>query len=1408
VTGLFDSYGTKIDRVKSLSVSLASPDNIRNWSFGEVERPETINYRSYKPEKGGLFCEKIFGPVRNWECNCGKYKRVRYRGVVCDRCGVEVTHSRVRRERMGHLELAVPVVHVWYLKSTPSYVAPLLGFTNKELDKIIYYENYLMLDPGDTGYEVGDLLSDDDFDELEEGGRDFVAKMGGEAIFDMLASVDLEELQTNLSLQLKHETSKQRMKDHRKRLRVVNAFVKSGNRPENMVLKALPVLPPDLRPLVPLDGGRFATSDLNDLYRRVINRNNRLKKLIEIKAPEVILRNEKRMLQESVDTLINNGRRGAAASSNNKPMKSLSDLLKGKRGRFRQNLLGKRVDYSGRSVIVVGPELKLYQCGLPKTMALELFKPFVINRLEQNEFAQTVKSAKKFVEKESKEVWDVLEEVIQDHPVLLNRAPTLHRLGIQAFFPVLIEGKAITLHPLVCAPFNADFDGDQMAVHVPLSPESIIEARLLMLSANNLLRPASGDPVVGPSQDMVLGIYYLTKEHHDKKAVLKDAQGNTRTDENGTVLMRVFDSIEELEFAFFNKEVEIHSQILFNVAPDKSIDGTDDVIQGSRRIKTTVGRIFFNNIMPKHVPFFNKMLRKSDIEDLVTYIVNKSGTQEAVTVLDNIKDMGFGYATKAGASFCARDLVVPKEREELINESMKKAEKIRKQYKRGIITEGERYNKIIDIWTHTTNQVADALMEALVKDEKGFNSVHMMIDAKARGSKDQIKQLAGMRGLMQKPKKKLTGGVGSIIENPILSHFLGGLTGLEYFISTHGARKGLADTALKTADAGYLTRRLVDVVQDMVVTEDDCGTFRGIYMEALTEGDEVVEPLSERIVGRVALEDVEYPVDKTIIVERNTLITEAAAQEIEEKGIEGVYIRSVLTCETDFGICARCYGKNLANGRLVYTGEAVGTMAAQSIGEPGTQLTLRTFHIGGTASRMLAKNHEVSPYNGVVHYHYMETAEHEDGLKVLSRLGEISIDSEDDVELCRFPVTHGSVCRVKDGQSVKKGDTLFEWDPYNVVILASKTGDLEGMDIEPDVTLKETIDDLTNTTERIIIEDKTRKHHPHFRILPEDNSSTLNIALPAGALLQANIGKKVKKGDVLYKIPRDAGKSRDITGGLPRVAELFEARVPSDPTIMAEIDGVVEFQTRPVKDDSGKVILDDKGKEYREPKIDRGLRKITVRADDGETVKEYAIPVRKHMRVQDGDRVRVGDRLCEGAMDPHEILRVLGEHEVQSVYRLQGVDIDDKHIEVVVSQMLRKVVVEDPGDSDYVKGDKVDKKTIRKENEQLVEEELKPAVTRPLLQGITKASLGTESFLSAASFQETTKVLARAAVEHSVDPLKGLKENLIMGNLIPAGSGTRAYRNMEIQDIDVMAEDGDSSIEELNDDDDFGGEII
>ncbi len=1404
---LYNQYGSEIKDIANISVSLASPETIRGWSFGEVTKPETINYRSYKPERDGLFCEKIFGPVRNWECNCGKYKRIRYRGVVCDRCGVEVTHSKVRRSRMGHIELAVQIAHIWFLKSSPSYIAQLVGLANNKVEKVIYYEYYLVLDAGDTNLEKGDLINDDEYDALEEAGHKFIAKMGAEAVFDMLSSLDLDELRADLRLQINLETSQQRKKDQIKRLGVVEYFVRSGNSPEDMILAVLPVLPPDLRPLVPLEGGRFATSDLNDLYRRVINRNNRLKKLIEIKAPEVILRNEKRMLQEAVDTLIDNGRRGSTSvmSDGKRPLKSLSDLLKGKQGRFRQNLLGKRVDYSGRSVIVVGPQLKLYQCGLPKEMALELFKPFVIQKLEEHELCQTVKSAKKFVEKQRPEVWDILEEVIADHPVLLNRAPTLHRLGIQAFFPVLVEGRAIRLHPLVCAAFNADFDGDQMAVHVPLSAEAIIECRILMLSANNLLRPSSGEPVMVPSQDMVLGIYYLTKSHPDKKAMITCADGTQR--------MRRFGDINEIHHALEEHQLDLHTHIEFRFKGEVVV--------------TTPGRVIFNEIMPDFIGFTNEVMKKGVIEALVSRIVKNSGTEEAALFLDNVKNLGFKYATESGTTFGIEDLIFSDNtktgksftdtRLEIIGDASKKVDKIRKQYQRGIITEGERYNKIIDIWTHATNDVSQELYVALENDRKGFNSVYMMLDAKARGSKDQIKQLAGMRGLMQKPQKKLDSGVGSIIENPILSNFLEGLSGLEYFISTHGARKGLADTALKTADAGYLTRRLVDVVQDMVISEVDCGTFRGTYVSALMEGEDIIESLSARIVGRCALKDTKHPVTGELLCKKNQLLDDATALAIEESGLNGLDVRSVMTCESDFGMCQRCYGRNLATGRIGEVGDAAGIVAAQSIGEPGTQLTLRTFHIGGAASRLVAKDKEEAVVDGTVKLTDIDSATTKNGEIVYSRLGKIYVYDNDGIERNSFDIPHGAVLFVKDGATVKVGDKLFGWDPYNAVVVASKSGMLDGVGIKENATVRETFDDLTGATDRIIIEDKSRRYHPHFRIIPDDDSKALNISLPVGALLQVREGEHVDQGTVLYKIPRDAGKTRDITGGLPRVAELFEARRPKDPTIMAEIDGVVEFKTRPVKDEKGNQVLDSDGVELREPEIERGNRKILIRSEDGAKTCEYSIPVRKHMRVHDGDRVRIGDRLCEGSMDPHEILRVLGEqavqsyliNEIQSVYRLQGVAIDDKHVEVIVSQMLRKVVIDHSGDTEYLKGDQVDRLTVKKENERLLEEneDLKPAVTKPMLLGITKASLTTESFLSAASFQETTKVLAQAAVMRKVDDLHGLKENLIMGNLIPAGTGARLLREIKFHDVDVMPED--TMDDDFDDEfDEFGGEAL
>ncbi len=1358
---LYTRYDKKATDIGSVGIRLASPDNIRNWSYGEVLKPETINYRSFKPERDGLFCEKIFGPVRNWECNCGKYKRIRYRGVVCDRCGVEVTHSKVRRERMGHIELAVPIVHIWFLKSIPSHISYLLGIANSVLERIVYYESYVVIDPGDTGMRKGQLISEDEFIELEEEGRQFVAKMGGEAVLEILATLDLDELSIDLRSKIKLESSEQRRQEHLKRLRVVEAFLKSGNNPENMVLTVLPVLPPDLRPLVPLEGGRFATSDLNDLYRRVINRNNRLKKLMEIKAPDVILRNEMRMLQESVDTLFDNGRRTFSVKGEGKrPLKSLSDLLKGKQGRFRQNLLGKRVDYSGRSVIVVGPELKIHQCGLPKTMALELFKPFVIQKLEEHNLVQTVKSAKKFVERERPEVWDVLEEVIRDHPVLLNRAPTLHRLGIQAFFPVLVEGKAIRLHPLVCAAFNADFDGDQMAVHVPLSFESQVECRLLMLSANNLLRPSNGEPIMVPSQDMVLGIYYLTK------------MSPGRLGEG-----RVFVDSEEVMHALADKQVDLHAKIKIRL--------------NGKIVETTPGRVVFNQIIPPKLDFVNEHYKKGNLTKLVANIIRLEGTKSACDFLDNMKNMGYEYATRAGVTFGMEDLVVPESKDMIINTTIEEVKRIRKQYARGIITEGERYNKIIDIWTHTTNDVSAALTDKLARDKEGFNPVYMMLDSRARGSEDQIKQLAGMRGLMQKPQKKITGAVGEIIENPIISNFKDGLSVLEYFISTHGARKGLADTALKTADAGYLTRRLVDVVQDIVITEIDCGTIKGIEIEELREGDEIMEALAGRLVGRTALEDIYDPVSEELICPNNTIIDEPLATKIEEAGIESVRIRSVLTCDCMEGICKMCYGRNLATGKDVDIGEAVGIMAAQSIGEPGTQLTLRTFHIGGTASRLIAQSKEISKLDGTVKLYNVEYFDHQTGKVVSNRTGEVAVLDEAERERYRYNVPYGSLLHIADGQAVSKGDLLFEWDPYNNVIISSKSGTVELSDLIEGETLREIYNEQTGVSNRVIIEHRERKLHPHVRVIGEDGKRLANIAVPTGAFLQVRNGDTIHEGDIIVKIPRDSAKSRDITGGLPRVAELFEARRPKDAAVVSEIDGFVEFGD-----------------------IERGNRKIYVRDDQGEA-REYSIPIGKHLRVHENDRVRAGDRLSEGSVDPHDILRIMGENavqkylldEIQAVYRLQGVAINDKHIEVIVSQMLRKVRIEKAGDTQFLEGDDVDKRRLREENEMVIAEGGEPATFKPMLLGITKASLTTESFLSAASFQETTKVLSRAAVEGKIDPLRGLKENIIMGNLIPAGTGSRLFRKLRVKDLETEMS---PAVEHVGDEDflDIGGEIL
>ncbi len=1330
----------------AIRVKLASPETIREWSFGEVTKPETINYRSFKPERDGLFCERIFGPVKDWECNCGKYKRIRFRGIVCDRCGVEVTQSKVRRERMGHIELAVPVTHIWYTHSLPSRVGYLLDMTVRELERIIYYQSYVIIDPGNTSRKYKDIITEEEYMELEEQGRQFKALMGAEAIRELLRGIDIEELAISLRAQVKVETSAQRKRDVLKRLKVIEAFRQSGNKPEWMIMDVIPVIPPDLRPLVPLEGGRFATSDLNDLYRRVINRNNRLKKLIEIKAPEVILRNEKRMLQEAVDALFDNGRRSRSVRGDSKrPLKSLSDLLKGKQGRFRQNLLGKRVDYSGRSVIVVGPELKIWQCGLPKSMALELFKPFIIHKLEEKGFVQTVKSAKRLVERERPEVWDILEEIIKDHPILLNRAPTLHRLGIQAFYPVLVEGKAIRLHPLVCAAFNADFDGDQMAVHVPLSFEAQLEAQVLMLSSNNLLQPSSGKPIAVPSQDMVIGCYYLTNSK-------KGAKGEGK----------YFAHPDQAIYAHAMGEIDLHAWI--NVRLE----------DGAKPIKTTAGRIIFNEVIPKELGFINDLATKSNLEKWLARAYNVIGSARTAILLDHLKRIGFEYATLGGITVGIDDLVIPKEKELLVKRAFKDVEQIISLHKKGAITAGERYNKIIDTWTRTTSEVTEAMFNNLAAIDEGFNPVYMMATSGARGSKDQVRQLAGMRGLMAKPQKKITGQIGEIIETPIISNFRDGLTVQEYFISTHGARKGLADTALKTADAGYLTRRLVDVAQDVIITEMDCGTIRGLNVAALKEGEEVIESLADRILGRVALEDVIHPITEEVLIEAGNMITEDAAKLIEEAGIETVFIRSVLTCESRRGVCANCYGSNLAGFGLVDIGEAVGVIAAQSIGEPGTQLTLRTFHIGGTAAVIAEQSKIEARADGKVMMQGVKRVKGntEDESVVLSRDGEIRIVDDQKRTRQRFKVPYGAKLKVTDGQDVAKDTVLFEWDPHTNLILTDKTGTVQFIDIIENVTFREELDESTGLSARVIVEQRDKSLRPQIQILNDSGNKIASYPIPIGANLLVKDGDKVKAGDPLVKIPRDIFKTKDITGGLPRVAELFEARHPKDPAVVSEIDGLVEY---------GKII--------------RGNQQILVRGEHGD-VREYLVPHGKHMRVHDGDRVKAGERLCEGPIDPHDILRIKGPNdvqeylvnEIQEVYRLQGVKINDKHIEVIVRQMLQKVKVEDSGDTNFLEGEEVDRIRFNDENERIKSEGGEPARFTPMLMGITKASLSTESFISAASFQETTRVLTEAAINGKQDNLLGLKENVIIGHLIPAGTGLEKYRRIEVEGETQQAE--------------------
>jgi len=1384
----------------SITVSLASPEAVLERSYGEVLKPETINYRSFKPEKEGLFCEKIFGPVKDWECHCGKYKRIRYKGIICDRCGVEVTQKSVRRERMGHITLSVPVVHIWYFKTLPNKIGHLLGIRSKDLEKIIYYENYVVVNPGcaaTLGVEEKQLLSEDEYfnilyqirednNRLEDDDADkFVAMIGGEAVEELLKRSDLMPLAQELRFQIKTETSQQRKGEALKRLAVVEAFRKANNRIENrpewMVMRVVPVIPPELRPLVPLEGGRFATSDLNDLYRRVIIRNNRLKRLIDIKAPEVILRNEKRMLQEAVDSLFDNSRKAnAVRSDSNRALKSLSDMLKGKQGRFRQNLLGKRVDYSGRSVIVVGPELKLHQCGLPKQMAVELFKPFVIRKLIERGIVKTVKSAKKVVDRRTSDVWDILEKVIQGRPVMLNRAPTLHRLGIQAFQPVLIEGKAIRLHPLVCTAFNADFDGDQMAVHVPLSHDAALEAQLLMLASHNILSPAHGGPIAVPTQDMVLGLYYMTKSHGGMFG-------------SG---MR-FSSMSEAHQAYDQDVVHLHAKVMVRLD-----DGT--------KMETTMGRILFNEVVPKGVGFINEVLTKKNLRGIIARVLKATGFPETSAFLDAIKELGFENATKAGLTFSIADIVIPDEKEILITNAQEEVEKARGNYGMGFITENERYNQVIDIWTRINNQVSDVLFNTLKEDRGGFNAVYMMADSGARGSKEQIRQLGGMRGLMAKPQKSLQGSAGEIIENPIISNFKEGLTVLEYFISTHGARKGLADTALKTADAGYLTRRLVDVAQDVTIRDTDCGTLRGIRISALKDNEDIVEPLADRIVGRVSVHDVEDPLTGDILVEANELIDEEKARSISETSIEEVEIRSVLTCEARRGVCILCYGRNLGSNRMVEMGEAVGVVAAQSIGEPGTQLTLRTFHIGGTASRISADSTVQTKFAGKVTFENLRTVSWDSGEEtkevVLSRQGEIKIVDPDDGnrQLIAHLIPYGAEVLVSEGDMVEKGGVLAAWDPYNSVIMSEFTGTVALQGIIEGVTYREESDEQTGYKEKVIIDTRERSITPAILVKGKDGTER-EYPLPVRARIQVDAKDSVQAGRILVKIPRQSAKTRDITGGLPRVTELFEARTPTDPAKVSEIDGVVSFGGRK-----------------------RGSQEVIVTSRDGTESKTYLVSMTKHMLVHENDFVHAGDPLSDGQVAPHDILAILGPravqeylvNEIQEVYRLQGVTINDKHIECIVRQMMQKVkvidagdttllednnsdrlvleemndalydrfIVTDPGESGLIIGEVVDRRRLREVNSEMKRQDKKevmvretqPAVAEPVLLGITQAALATDSFISAASFQETTKVLTEASIAAKMDPLYGLKENVIVGHLIPAGTGQRRFKDIVV----------------------------
>jgi DNA-directed RNA polymerase subunit beta' len=1377
----------------AIRIMLASPEKIREWSHGEVKKPETINYRTFKPERDGLFCAKIFGPVKDYECNCGKYKRMKHRGVVCEKCGVEVIQSKVRRERMGHISLATPVAHIWFLKSLPSRIGNLLDIPLKDLEKVLYCEAYIVIDPKQSGLSKSELLTEERYGKLlDEVGYDaFEAGMGAEAILALLRDIDIVSMAETLRAEMREVTSDAKRKKIAKRLKVVEAFRESGNKPDWMMLTVIPVIPPDLRPLVPLDGGRFATSDLNDLYRRVINRNNRLRRLQELNAPEIIIRNEKRMLQEAVDALFDNGRRGKTITGPNKrPLKSLSDMLKGKQGRFRQNLLGKRVDYSGRSVIVIGPELKLHQCGLPKKMALELFTPFIYNKLEERGLVTTIKSAKKLVEKERPEVWDILEEVIKEHPVLLNRAPTLHRLGIQAFEPVLTEGKAIQLHPLVCAAFNADFDGDQMAVHVPLSIEAQMEARVLMMSTNNILSPANGKPIIVPSQDIVLGLYNLTRER-------PYAKGEYKEDKKGRPVRGVFGSVDEIRMAYDHGEVHLQAGIRLRMEND---DGKTELVP------TTVGRALLFEICPRGISFeaVNRVMGKKQLAELIDLVYRECGQKATVLLADALRTKGYTFATKAGISICLDDMVIPPSKETLLGDAKKEVAEIEEQYTEGLITDGERYNKVVDIWAQVAEAIAKDMMNEIstddFKDPEGtttkkapsFNSIYIMADSGARGSQQQMRQLAGMRGLMAKPS-------GEIIETPITTNFREGLSVHQYFISTHGARKGLADTALKTANSGYLTRRLVDVSQDTIVSEYDCGTRQGMEMMALIEGGEIIERLSDRILGRVALEDVVDPYTGEVLVPANGEIAEDDVKVIDNAGIDRVKIRSVLSCETRRGICALCYGRDLARGYMVNIGEAVGVIAAQSIGEPGTQLTMRTFHIGGAAALRTEQSSLEARAEGTVKLNGVQLVKKKDHWVVMNRQGELVIVDDIGREREKYGLQYGAKLLLADGDRVKGGQLLSEWDPFSMPICSEVSGYVKYGDIVDGVTMQETLDEVTGLSRKTVIESKDAEARPRIT-LKDDNGNTVKIGdasearyfLPVGANIFVHDNDFVEAGDVIAKIPRETTKTKDITGGLPRVAELFEARKPKDHAVICEIDGVVHF---------GK---DTKGK-----------RKVVIVPDVGDP-SEYLIPKGKHLSVREGDRVRAGEALMDGPANPHDILKVLGERalakylvdEIQEVYRLQGVRINDKHIEAIVRQMLRRVTVTDPGDTNFLVDEQVEKHIFEEENERIIVAGGQPAKGEALLLGITKASLSTESFISASSFQETTKVLTEASINGKVDYLRGLKENVIMGRLIPAGTGLGAYKRLT---VDVKAEDEDEDMDDVGmggDADEESGEPI